>query len=367
MNSSGETMMSNVRFITDKNISSKEALEKAGWQPSEIIEVDAHASTEDLKGIHSKVNHIAAIKGEGFAVIAPTASDANNAIIDKSFGKNGALPKGRIAGKTSIITGAAQGFGQGIAEWFFAEGANVVIADLNKEKGRQLADSLNNQNKPNRALFIECNVAEFASVESMVEDTVKFFGGLDVLVSNAGILRAGGLDEMDADTFDLMTKVNYNAFFHCSKAGSAVMKLQTELKEDYFADILQVNSKSGLKGSNKNFAYAGAKFGGIGLTQSFALELMPNRVKVNAVCPGNFFEGPLWSDPEKGLFVQYLNAGKVPGAKTIEDVKKHYESQVPAGRGCRVKDVARALLYAIEQEYETGQAIPVTGGQNMLS
>ncbi|MBE0654419.1 MAG: short-chain dehydrogenase, partial [Bacteroidales bacterium] len=92
-----------------------------------------------------------------------------------------------------------------------------------------------------------------------------------------------------------------------------------------------------------------------------------NNIKVNSICPGNFFEGPLWSDPDKGLFVQYLNAGKVPGAKTIEDVQKFYEAQVPSGRGCRIKDVSRAILYAIEQEYETGQAIPVTGGQVMLN
>ena len=64
--------------------------------------------------------------------------------------------------------------------------------------------------------------------------------------------------------------------------------------------------------------------------------------------------------------MQYLNAGKVPGAKTIGDVKRFYEAQVPANRGCRVEDVMRAVYYAIEQEYETGQAIPVTGGQNML-
>ena len=80
----------------------------------------------------------------------------------------------------------------------------------------------------------------------------------------------------------------------------------------------------------------------------------------------NFFEGPLWSDPENGLFVQYLNAGKVPDAKNTDDVRKHYESQVPMGRGCRVEDVLRAVLYVMEQEYETGQAVPVTGGQNML-
>lgn len=89
-------------------------------------------------------------------------------------------------------------------------------------------------------------------------------------------------------------------------------------------------------------------------------------IKVNAVCPGNFLNGPLWSDPEKGLFVQYLNAGKVPGAKTVEDVRRFYESKVPLNRGCETLDVARAIFYIIEQEYETGQAVPVTGGQSML-
>ena len=97
-----------------------------------------------------------------------------------------------------------------------------------------------------------------------------------------------------------------------------------------------------------------------------ALELAPDRIKVNAICPGNFLDGPLWTDPVKGLFVQYLAAGKVPGAKTVEDVKKSYESKVPLGRGCLVKDVVRAILYIMEQEYETGQAVPVTGGQEML-
>jgi len=93
---------------------------------------------------------------------------------------------------------------------------------------------------------------------------------------------------------------------------------------------------------------------------------MPYRIKVNSICPGNFFEGPLWSDPEHGLFVQYLRAGKVAGAKTIADVKAYYEKQVPAGRGCLVSDVMKAIFYVIGQEYETGQAVPVTGGQEML-
>jgi sorbitol-6-phosphate 2-dehydrogenase len=134
-----------------------------------------------------------------------------------------------------------------------------------------------------------------------------------------------------------------------------------------WTDIVQVNSKSGLVGSNRNGAYAGSKFGTIGLTQSFALELVDDRIKVNSVCPGNFFDGPLWSDPERGLFVQYLSSNKVPGAKTVEDVKRFYESKIPMNRGCYPSDVAKAIMYTVEQQYETGQAIPVTGGQVMLN
>ena len=274
---------------------------------------------------------------------------------------------GRVKDKIAIVTGGAQGFGGGIAELLYAQGANVVIADMNEEAGLKMADNLNSANKSNKAYFVKVNVANAESVEAMIAETVKYFGGLDVIISNAGILRAGGLDEMTPETFSLMTDVNYKGYFLCAKYASVVMKAQSQFRKDHFMDIIQINSKSGLKGSNRNFAYAGGKFGGIGLTQSFAMELMPFNIKVNSICPGNFFEGPLWSDPEKGLFVQYLNAGKVPGAESLDDVKAFYEAQVPAGRGCRVLDVVRAIFYIMEQEYETGQAVPVTGGQNMLN
>jgi NAD(P)-dependent dehydrogenase (short-subunit alcohol dehydrogenase family) len=204
-------------------------------------------------------------------------------------------------------------------------------------------------------------------MENAVYETILEFSGLDVMISNAGVLKAGSIEELDEESFDFVTRVNYRGYFNCVKAAVPVMKLQNRFSDSNFGDIIQINSKSGLEGSSKNFAYAGSKFAGIGLTHSFAMELMGNRIKVNAICPGNFFEGPLWSDPVNGLFIQYLNAGKVPGAKTIEDVKRHYESKVPAGRGCRVEDVVKAIKYVIDQEYETGQAIPVTGGQVMLS
>lgn len=279
----------------------------------------------------------------------------------------GGKPTGRLENKIVIVTGAAQGFGAGIAEILHNQGANIVVADLNDEKGKEFAEQLNSKGTKNKAHFIKVNVADGDSVKNLVSQAVLQFGGLDVMISNAGILRAGSLDEMNQATFELMTKVNYTGYFLCAKYAQPVMKMQSSIQPGYYMDIIQINSKSGLKGSNKNFAYAGGKFGGIGLTQSFALELMPYKIKVNSICPGNFFDGPLWSDPENGLFVQYLNTGKVPGAKTIADVKAFYEAQVPAGRGCTANDVAKAILYVIEQEYETGQAVPVTGGQEMLN
>ena len=265
------------------------------------------------------------------------------------------------------ITGGAMGFGEGIARQLFGEGANVVIMDINKKAGRELAGELNKHRSTNRAWFVEADVSSLESMEKAIYESILEFSGLDVLISNAGILKAGSIEEMNEQDFDQVTRVNYRGYFNCVKAVVPVMKLQNRYARNNFGDIIQINSKSGLEGSKKNFAYAGGKFGGIGLTQSFAKELIGDRIKVNSICPGNYFEGPLWSDPENGLFTQYLKAGKVPGAKTIADVKRHYEALVPAGRGCRVEDVVKAIKYVIDQEYETGQAIPVTGGQLMLS
>jgi NAD(P)-dependent dehydrogenase (short-subunit alcohol dehydrogenase family) len=278
----------------------------------------------------------------------------------------GARDGSHLSQRIAIVTGGAQGFGAGIVEHLHADGANVVVADLNEERGRELVASLAARGGKNRARFVRADVSDPVSVEALVNQTVLAFGGLDVFISNAGILRAGSLEEMDPQTFELMTRVNYTGYFHGTRSASRVMKLQHAHRPGLLADIIQINSKSGLEGSNRNFAYAGAKFGGIGLTQSFALELIGHGIKVNSICPGNFFDGPLWSDPEKGLFVQYLRANKVPGARSVADVKRFYEEKVPARRGCTVLDVVRAIRYVIEQEYETGQAVPVTGGQVML-
>ncbi|MFA5864818.1 MAG: SDR family NAD(P)-dependent oxidoreductase [Phycisphaerae bacterium] len=273
---------------------------------------------------------------------------------------------GRASGKVAVVTGAAQGFGLEIAQDLANQGAHVAILDMNVQGAQKAAREINLK-FPNRAVGLAVNVADGFSIEEAITAVIRTFGGFDVFISNAGVLKAGSVKTQLERDFDFVTSVNYKGYFLCAQKASRVLTIQHLAKPDYWSDIIQINSKSGLVGSNRNAAYAGSKFGGIGLTQSFALELVEDGIKVNAICPGNFFDGPLWSDPNNGLFVQYLRSGKVPGAKTIEDVRKTYESKVPMGRGCRTADVMKAIYYLMEQNYETGQAIPVTGGQVMLS
>ena len=272
----------------------------------------------------------------------------------------------RLEEKISVITGGAQGFGKGFAELMLKEGANIVIADKNYDGAKTLSEELNAKSGVNKTLAVSVDVTSEEAVKNMIYDAVLEFGGIDVFINSAGISLAGSLEEMDLNKFNLITNINYTGYFLGTKYASQIMKIQNKINPEQYFDIIAINSKSGLLGSNKNSAYAGSKFGGIGLTQSFALELVPYNIKVNAICQGNFLDGPMWSDPENGLLVQYLKAGKVPGAKTTADVRKFYESKVPMNRGVQIIDVMRAILYAIEQKYETGQAIPVTGGQEML-
>jgi NAD(P)-dependent dehydrogenase (short-subunit alcohol dehydrogenase family) len=323
---------------------------------------------------------VIALQGTGIFAAAATKAGADAIIRDflasvksgksaqvaADIDKEDSPEKGRVAGKVAVVTGGAQGFGKGIAGALAREGAYTVIADINRPAAERFASDVCRTCGAGRALAVETDVSREDSIQSLMTETVLAYGGIDVFISNAGILKAGGLEDMDLATFELVTKINYSAFYLGTKHASRFMKIQHRFEPGRWSDIIQINSKSGLEGSNRNFAYAGGKFGSIGLTQSFALELVDFNIKVNAICPGNFFEGPLWSDPDNGLFAQYLRADKVPGARTIEDIKRFYESKIPMKRGCSADDVAKAVFYCIEQAYETGQAVPVTGGQVML-
>jgi len=255
--------------------------------------------------------------------------------------------------RIAIVTGGAQGLGEAICHRLAREGANVAVADLNLEGADRVAVKIVAQTD-RRAIAIQVDVTDEAQVAAMVGRAVEEFGRLDILVSNAGILLAEPIDAFPADKWRAVIDVNLVGYFLCAKHAARVMKAQRS------GVIIQINSKSGKKGSYKNSAYAASKFGGIGLTQSIALELAEYNVRVNAVCPGNLLDSPLWVD---SLYAQYAKNWGI----TEQDVRQKYIDQVPMQRGCTYDDVTNVVVFLASDQssYMTGQAINVTGGQEM--
>lgn len=260
----------------------------------------------------------------------------------------------RLEGRVAIVTGAAQGLGEAIAHRLAEEGCKgITVADMNADKAQSVAEAIRSEHGCG-AIHTHTDVTDEQQAAAMVGATREAFGSVDILVSNAGILIAKDILEFPVGQWRKVMDVNLVGYFVCAQAAARVMVEQKS------GCIVQINSKSGKKGSFRNSAYAASKFGGIGLTQSIALDLAPHGVRVNAVCPGNLLDGTLWQD---SLYEQYA---KTQGL-TVEEVRRKYESQVPLGRGCSYKDVSDvvAFLCSDEASYMTGQAINVTGGQEM--
>jgi sorbitol-6-phosphate 2-dehydrogenase len=262
--------------------------------------------------------------------------------------------RGRLENRIAIVTGAAQGLGEAIARRLAEEGCGgVVLADMSVEKAEAAATKITAETGV-RTLAVKVNVTDETDVAALMEVTRTHFGGIDILVANAGILKAHDITDFPVAEWRAVIEVNLIGYFLCAQAAARIMKEQGR------GVIIQINSKSGKKGSFRNSAYASSKFGGIGLTQSIALDLAPFGIRVNAVCPGNLLDGTLWQD---SLFEQYARTQNL----TPEEVRRKYESQVPLGRGCTYDDVCNVVTFLASDEasYMTGQAINVTGGQEM--
>jgi len=259
----------------------------------------------------------------------------------------------RLQDRITIVTGGAQGLGEAICRRLAHEGAHVVVADLNLKGAERVTSGIMAQTD-RRAVAVRADVTNEDQVAAMVDRAVQEFGRLDVFVSNAGILIAEPIDEFPADKWQAVLNVNLFGYFLCAKHAARVMKAQRS------GVIIQINSKSGKKGSYKNSAYAASKFGGIGLTQSIALELAEYNVRANAVCPGNLLDSPLWVN---SLYKQYAKKWGI----TEEQVRQKYIDQVPMRRGCTYEDVCNVVVFLASDQasYMTGQAINVTGGQEM--
>ena len=208
--------------------------------------------------------------------------------------------------------------------------------------------------KCKNAIAVKVDVTDYSQCAELAKAAEEAFGGVDILVCNAAILKSGDIESLSSETFRLVVDVNLNGYFNSVKAIAPGMLKRRK------GSIIQINSKSGKKGSFKNGAYAASKFGGIGLTQSLALEFAPYNVRVNCICPGNLLNSPLWVN---SLFKQYAQNQGI----TEEEVRMKYLSQVPLGRSCEYEDIENILVYLASDasSYMTGQAINVTGGQQM--
>lgn len=258
--------------------------------------------------------------------------------------------------RVALVTGGAQGLGQAICLRLAQAGCHVAVADLNAPSAITTAH-LVTETTGRRAIAIKVDVTDEAQVVTMVERTIQEFGRLDILVSNAGILIAEEITEFPAEKWRAVMNVNLFGYFLTAKHAARVMKSQKK------GVIIQINSKSGKKGSFKNSAYAASKFGGIGLTQSIALDLAEEGIRVNAICPGNLLDSPLWIEGPHSLFKQYARNRGI----TESEVRQNYINQVPMKRGCTYDDVCNVVIFLASDQssYMTGQAINVTGGQEM--
>lgn len=255
--------------------------------------------------------------------------------------------------RIALVTGGAQGLGQAICQRLAAEGCHVVVADLNEEAAAATAAEIA-ATTDRQTLAVKVDVTDEAQVEALVAQTLAKFGRLDIAVSNAGVLIAEEITEFPAEKWRVVMNVNLFGYFLTAKHAARPMKAQGK------GAIIQINSKSGKKGSFKNSAYAASKFGGIGLTQSIALDLAEFGVRVNAVCPGNLLDSPLWVN---SLYSQYAKKWGI----TEAEVRQKYVDQVPMKRGCTYEDVCNVVVFLASDQssYMTGQAINVTGGQEM--
>lgn len=242
----------------------------------------------------------------------------------------------RLEGKTAIVTGGANGIGKKTAEVFAKEGAKVVIADFDVESGQETAEEINKRD--GEAIFVKVDVSDIDSSKNLINKTVEEFGKLDVLVNNAGITADGFLTKMDEKQWDRVIDINLKGVFNCSKFAAEHMMENGE------GVILNASSVVGLYGNIGQTNYAATKFGVIGLTKTWAKELAPKGVRVNAVAPGYTNTAMMETVPQKVL--------------------DSLINKTPMKRLGEVEDIANAYLFLASDEasYINGTILNVDGG-----
>ncbi|MCA1038738.1 3-hydroxybutyrate dehydrogenase [Bacillus infantis] len=253
-----------------------------------------------------------------------------------------------VQGRTVLITGAAQGIGYEIGKSFARQGANLVLTDIQQEQVEKAAEQLRAEGF--RAVGLKCDVTLEEEIKKSIHSAVEEFGGLDVLINNAGLQHVSMIEDFPTEKFEFMLKVMLTAPFTAIKHSLPIMKKQG------FGRIINMASINGLVGFAGKAAYNSAKHGVIGLTKVAALEAAPYGITVNSICPG-YVDTPLVRNQLKDL----ADTRKVPLEKVLEEV---LYPLVPQKRLLSVEEVAAYAVFLAGEDARgiTGQAIVIDGG-----
>ena len=239
-----------------------------------------------------------------------------------------------IKGASVVITGSGRGIGKGIAELFIEHGAKVVITDIDADVVKSTTEELS---KKGEAIGIVCNVTDEEQVNKLIDETVEKFGGVDVLVNNAGITKDGLFLRMKLEQFQIVNKINVEGTFLCSKA--AVNKMRKARK----GSIINISSVARM-GSPGQTNYSASKAAVVGFTRSLSKEIAGYGIRVNCVAPG---------------FVETRLTDAIP-----DKIRENMIDSIPLKRTGQPLDIANPILFLASEmsAYMTGQTLDVNGG-----
>ncbi len=257
--------------------------------------------------------------------------------------------------EVAVVIGGGQTLGAFLCHGLAQAGYRVAVADLNADNAHLVAQQINEELGAGSAAGFQADATNEESVAALASAVDTAFGGVNLLVYSAGIAKAAPITNFSLVDFNRSLQVNLIGYFLCAREFSRLM-----IRDGVAGRIIQINSKSGKVGSKHNSGYSAAKFGGVGLTQSIALDLAEYGITVHSLMLGNLLKSPMF----QSLLPQYA---KKLGIKA-EEVEQYYIDKVPLKRGCDYQDVLNTLLFYASDKasYCTGQSINITGGQVMF-
>ncbi|MBF0706039.1 sorbitol-6-phosphate dehydrogenase [Alkalihalobacillus hwajinpoensis] len=258
-----------------------------------------------------------------------------------------------IENRVALIAGGGQSLGETLSYQLAEEGYDVIVADIDIENAERVAKTVE-EKYDKKAIAINSDFTKEEEVTAMIGKSVETFSRIDLLVYVAGVAKSRKVTDFNLEDWGLTLDVNLTGYFLCAREASKEMIKQGG------GNIIQINSKSGKVGSKHNSAYSASKFGGVGLTQSLALDLAEHNIRVNSIMPGNLLQSPMF----QSLIPQYSKKLGIPE----NEVEQAYIDKVPLKRGCNNEDIANAVIFYASDKatYMTGQSINVTGGQVMF-